>query len=130
MKGNRLALAPALLAATLVTLAGCQMKSAPPGIALKSRTRFEYEFTRYQDLAGFKSMAIAGDPETTHVSGIAFAYPFQGMAVSAAISFCEARREDRGIETPCRTYAIGDTLIPLPSDGTSPETDPDEQPQD
>jgi hypothetical protein len=110
MRVARLLIACMIVSTTL----GCQLSPNAPGIELKARTRFQYELTRYLDLNGYKSMAVAGDPSKTHVSGIAYAYPLQVMAVSAAMSFCDERREDRGIEVPCWTYAIGDSIMPSP----------------
>ena len=40
---------------------GCTGSGAVQGIQLKTETRFEYEWRRYQDLPHFKSMAVAGE---------------------------------------------------------------------
>ena len=53
--------------------------------------------------------------ETTHVTGIAYAYPLPAMAERAALSYCEERRIDRGIEAPCETYATGDEIVAAPA---------------
>ena len=90
---------------------GCQSSSPALGIDLRSGTRFDYEWRRYLDLAPFKSIAVAGDLASNHVVGIAYAYPIPALATRAALSYCEERRADRGIEAPCQTYAIGDEPI-------------------
>jgi hypothetical protein len=122
MKPPWTSVAPFVVAMSLMTTAamtmGCQMSTPPIGIDLRSETRFEYEWRRYLDLAAFKSIAVAGDPASTHVVGVAYAYPFSSMAVNAALSYCEERREDRGIEAPCETYAIGDERVTSEDDAS------------
>ena len=85
-------------AAALLIGTGCRLYVPPPGIDLRSESRFDYEWGRYTELSGFKSFALAGDPEATHVSGVAYAYPFPSMAIDAAIDITPASSADANNE--------------------------------
>ena len=99
-----------LLAATLLStlVAGCYR--SPIGMPLPSAPRFKAEWKNYSRLEPNKALAIAGDTQGTYVIGYAFAQSSEPAAVQAAMDACEARRADRRIEAPCRTYAIGERV--------------------
>jgi hypothetical protein len=69
--------------------------------------RFTDEWTRYERLQPNKALAVAGDLATVYVSGYAFGYMDAEAAVKAALAECEARRIDRRVAAPCKTYAVG-----------------------
>ena len=96
------------LAALLLAAGGCLRSGGTPmGIPLREVTRFEADWGFYQRLRERKALAVAGDLGGVYVSGFAYAYPAQSLANSAALDRCEERRADRGIESPCALYAIG-----------------------
>ena len=95
----------------LTVCAGCFMSTGPLGVAMRTKSQFEIEVRRYAKLPAQKSMAIAGDPQGIYVSGYAYDYPTKEVAVQEALRYCELRREDRGVEATCRTYAIDDKFL-------------------
>jgi hypothetical protein len=105
-----LALAGSLLLASGPT--GCRSRGGGAiGIPVNDRTQFESEWSSYQRLSGFKSLAVAGDLNGIYVSGFAHVYPLPQLAEDDALARCEERRADRRIPSPCRTYAIGDEVL-------------------
>ncbi len=81
------------------------------GIEVKSVTQFHAEWRVYSDHIGFKALTVAGDLEGVYVSGYAYAYPSEDMAIEAAFEYCEGRRTDRRITEQCRLYAVGDDVV-------------------
>ena len=105
----RLLFAIGLLA--LTSAAGCYTFSSPIGVPLPTTNRFEFEWRHYGRLAPNKSIAVAGDMSGVYVSGYAYRQESEMAAVDAALAACESRRLDKRLESPCRTYAIGDSTI-------------------
>jgi hypothetical protein len=90
----------------------------PMGIEVKSVTQFQSEWRAYSRHVGFKALAVAGDLEGVYVSGYAYAYPSEDMAIEAAFEYCEGRRTDRRITEKCRLYAVGDDVVDKGSAGS------------
>jgi len=99
------------LLATIVGLYGCIGGTSTLGARLPKASRFVEEWRHYERLQPMKAMAVAGDLEALFVSGYAFGYADEPAAVNAAMADCEARRIDRRVMAPCRTYAVGDRLV-------------------
>jgi hypothetical protein len=95
-----------LVASTL--LAGCFRLASPIGVPLPQTNRFEAEWRDYRNLEPNKALAVAGDMSGVYVTGYAFGNASETGAVQAALQACDARRVDRRIASPCRTYAVGD----------------------
>jgi hypothetical protein len=94
-----------LLVLLLSTVAAACYRS-PIGMPLPGVTRFEIEWKNYSRLKSNKALAIAGDRQGLYVAGYAYAQPSKEVAEELALQACEARRTDRRIETPCKTFAI------------------------
>ena len=101
----------ALACAASAALSGCYHFTSPIGVQLPDSSRFESEWKNYGRLKPNKCMAVAGDMSGMYVTGYSFGAATELAAVEAAIEACEARRADKRIEAPCRTYAIGDTPV-------------------
>ena len=101
----------AALALALLATAGCYTFSSPIGVPLPTVKRFDSEFRTYSRLHPNKSLAVAGDTADIYVSGYSHRETSETAAVEAALAACEARRRDRRVEAPCRTYAIGDLTV-------------------
>jgi hypothetical protein len=102
-----------LFVLALTTLATACYRS-PIGMPLPERARLESEWKNYTRLQPSKALAIAGDMRGTYVIGYAFALESEPDAVNQAMLACEARRADRRIEAPCRTFAVGDRALDAP----------------
>ncbi len=100
-----------IIVVALTAFAGCAASTRPMGMHMRTTTQFETEMNRFRALPPEKSMAIAGDPSGVYVSGYAYDYPTRELAVQEALQYCEQRREDRRIESECRTYAVGDDIL-------------------
>lgn len=99
-----------IIIVAMTVLAGCLKSARPMGVQMRTEKQFEVEVRRYQFLPPEKSMAIAGDPSGIYVSGYAYDYPTRDLAIREALEYCEQRREDRRIESECRTYAVSDEI--------------------
>lgn len=93
------------------TLSGCLPSLSPIGMPLPRETRFENEWENYSRLSDNKALAIAGDTNRFYVSGYAFGQATELGAIEAALRACDARRIDRRIDEPCRTYAVGTRTV-------------------
>jgi hypothetical protein len=111
---SRLRAAAAICAASLV-LGGCYSFTSPIGVPLPDSSRFENEWKNYGRLKHNKAMCVAGDMSGVYVTGYSFGAATELGALEAAMTACEARRVDKRIDAPCRTYAVGD----VPSDRAS-----------
>jgi hypothetical protein len=100
-----------IAAACLLLLSGCYTFSSPIGVPLPTVKRFDLEFRNYTRLDANKSIAVAGDTAEIYVSGYAHREVSEQAAIDAALVACEARRRDRRVAAPCRTYAIGDRTV-------------------
>jgi hypothetical protein len=92
-------------------LGSCASWGRPIGVPLRSKTRFASEWKDYEELSGFKALAVAGDLGGTYVSGWASEYRHQEEATREALKSCEERRRDRRIVDECRIHAIGDKVL-------------------
>jgi hypothetical protein len=99
-----------LFVSILTTLVAACYRS-PIGMPLPLASRFEGEWRNYSRLQPNKALAIAGDTQGTYVIGYAHALASEPDAVAQAMLACEARRADRRIEAPCRTYAVGERPV-------------------
>lgn len=105
MTGLRLALALCL------ALLACRSSSGPMGMDLRSTSRLEAEFKRYEQLVPHRAMAVAGDEGGRYAMGYAFGESTAATAAAAALAACEERRRDLGLEEDCRLYAQGSEIL-------------------
>ena len=96
---------------TAVALLGCTSSGTPMGVAFKSRTQFESEWSKYLDFSPNKAIVIAGEIRGRYVLGYSFAFPTEAGAIEDALSACESRRMDRQILSDCVLYAIDDRVV-------------------
>jgi len=94
----------------LSLLGGCASWGTPIGIPLRNKTRFASEWKKYEGMAGFKALAVAGNLGGIYVSGWTSDYCEQQEATAEALQRCEERRRDRKISGPCRIYAVGNEI--------------------
>jgi len=94
----------------LVLCSSCSTSSGPLGLELRSVTRLETDRLRYTAMPDFKAFAIAGNPSAVFVSGIAYDQPNADAAIATALAYCNVRRSDRSIASPCRLYAVGNAF--------------------
>ena len=101
----------AVLVVTIMGVYGCFGSASTIGARLPRTSRFSDDLQQYARLQPNKAIAVAGDFDTIYVSGYAFGYADEAAAVEAAMAACEARRIDRRVTAPCRTYAVGDLRV-------------------
>lgn len=102
-------LATVLVAASL--LGGCTLGPGRIGVRLMKMTRFDWEWGRYLDFPGPKSLAVAGNPRGVYVSGVASRSESLEEAIGEALALCDVRRAERRVEDECHTYAVGDRPV-------------------
>lgn len=105
------ALGVALCLAIACPAIGCRSSPKTMGMDLRTRTRFEAEWKRYQKLEDHRAMAVSGDTEGRYAMGYAFGEPDPESAAAAALTACESRRSDLGLEAPCRLHARGSQVL-------------------
>ena len=99
-----------LCAALALAEIACGQSGKPMGLDLRSRTRFELEWKRYQEFEPYRAMAVSGDTRGRYAMGYAFGEPDAESAAAAALVACASRRRDLDLEPPCRLYATGSEI--------------------
>lgn len=92
-------------------LGSCNLGPGRIGVRLEKMPRFDWEWGRYLEIPGCKSLAVAGNPEGVYVSGVASESESLEEAIGEALALCDARRADRGVDEVCQIYAVGDRPV-------------------